>query len=213
MFPACKELSMLGRLKKIFSPKVELPHAESYTLSAKLSFESSKWDQELLTSIAEGISTQQELGLPLFQEYTRFIGGLEENSFHAVAREMTHMQHYLQLKKLFQKEGFYYTIKEDLAEEFTIPALLWMPLLLNACRHGIATIEKYPIRIQVRTTAQAATFTISNRVNHYVHDQSANSLIDLLRERLQNHFPTNHSLLINSNSNIFKVTLTIFKPC
>ncbi len=178
-------------------------------LAAQLSFEHSKYDESLLLKGLSNSSEKSEDILNRLQANLRYTAGLNWESEVRLEEELQYLSDYLLLEQDCRTEDpLYYSIKTDIQGDVVIPALVFKPFIQNACIHGLNSIAKYPIRIQIKSNpASGLNFSISNRVNHYVEDQSANEWMDLAKARLAYHFPKSHQLIINSNSNIFKVSL------
>lgn len=93
--------------------------------------------------------------------------------------------------------------------DITVFPFILFPLIQNALTHGYNSMEKYPIRVKLQVLGNKIRLGVSNRVNHYISSQEDTSIINLFKARLNLLYPDTHTLIINSNSNIFKSTLIL----
>ena len=195
---------MVAFFDKFFAKK-DAVDPEKLALQSSISFLNAQSDKKLLAKALEK---------PL--EYTDYLQSLksqllfQESDKRNVKSEVAYLKSYLAAFALGLEQAIFFKEQINIEDESVeIPVFILIPLLQNALTWGYNTVEKYPIRIRLKVTSDYLKFEVSNHVNHYIENQEATDLIGNYKARLDLLYPENHSLMINSNTNTFKATLTI----
>lgn len=148
--------------------------------------------------------------LLLIEEYLKNAIKVDYEKKYELDKEIALLELYVDSYKNILKDNFY--IKSSVYKEqvalFIHPFILF-PLIQNAIQFGYNTMEKYPIRVNMRIVGDKIKLEVSNRVNHYISNQEDTLIIKHFKARLKLLYPEMHTLIINSNSNIFKSTLIL----
>lgn len=206
---------MSSFIDRIFGTKLEVDLAKS-GFQSTLSFERSQLDKSLLS---EYLKRRLPIYSDSFNQFLQTNLTREENQLISLSEELDCLKEYIELYKAI-REGYFYIQYEFPME---MPALqiypfILFPMIQNAIHNGYNSMKNYPIKIRIQIIHTKVQMEVSNRVNHRMVNQGDTDFVEFYRQRLMNHYPENHELMINSNSNTFKATVTIplnaldFKP-
>ena len=194
---------MAGLFDKFFK-KEEIVDVEKLSLAAQLSFLSIQKDTHLLAyELLEKLAYEDSF----IQKALR----IEQQEQLPIREELDLLALYISVYQKQKGDGFFIKAdtKLDPALELRIYPFVLFPLIQNAIVHGYNSMEKFPIRIRIKQLDNTLKLEVSNRVNHYLENQEENEIIKYFKSRLQLLYPEKHSLVINSNSNVFKSTLIL----
>lgn len=196
---------MANFLSKFFTANIPVDF-EKLELKAQLSLENSVFDKNLFS-----LAIKHERS-NLISSYLEKVLKINTQQLVILPEEIAVMEMYIHMYKILRFEDLYITYSFENLElsDTLISAFILMPLLQNAIINGYNSMEKYPIRVKLRQVGDILKYEVSNRVNHHILSQADNAIIYNYKARLSLLYPNNHELLISSNSNVFKATLTIF---
>lgn len=138
-----------------------------------------------------------DLNQPLINHYTHNDIGLQE--------EIAYLQCYIAVMQQIKQPLFVeFNINGD-ATGKRIPFLLLLPFVENAFRQGITHDAQRPVRINLKTTDNRFTFSISCKTAK-VPD---GSWLTALRHRLDHAYPNQYELLVSANGQTYKATLNM----
>lgn len=126
-----------------------------------------------------------------------------------IAQEWQYIQDYVSFFRMRFEPGFYVELQAHGTKEQRIPALLLIPFVENAFKHGATDNPKHPIRIHLEVNSKRLTFTVSNKVSNKQRDHSSGIGLANVKRRLQLIYPDRHELLVAGNGRTYKVTLII----
>ncbi|WP_293945962.1 MULTISPECIES: hypothetical protein [unclassified Sphingobacterium] len=187
--------------------KKSVRNEEAMALSNRLSFGNSQFDRFLMARIfAEGAVLMPEY--ILFQKKLLL---LELGKNQSMEAELDLLSHYFAVVKISMPAGFLlkWENRFQSENEVMLPPLILFPMVQHAVANGYNGMSSHPIRIRLSGSSKVLLFEVSHRVNHYLDGQFKHALIEDFRNRLEFLFPQRHSLLLNSNSNTCRATLTI----
>ena len=190
-----------------FLGKKSVRNEELLALADRLSFRNSQLDSFLI-----GHFIQRDKIDPVdyfaFQEQ---LLKLHVDRFEAMQVELNLLNQYLQLAERFLPAGFSVKWENKLQsqDEIMLPPLILFPVVQHAVENGYNTMSSHPVRIRLSGSSKLIMLEVSYRVNHYLESQFSSTLIRDFRQRLDYLFPEKHNLLMNSNSNTSRITLTI----
>jgi len=194
-------------LKKLFA-KEESVDVEKIQDQANFSFERCQLDKHLLSLVLSDPKS-----MDVYQDYMATVLLYVANEPIALKYEVDQLLKYVDLYSTMHSDSFYSKIETDLVEgespAIKIYPLLLFPLLRNAVMLGYNTIQKYPLRVRLKLRGTTLKMEVSNRVNHHLQNQEDNADMRWFKARLQLLYPDKYTLLFNSNSNLFKVTLLL----
>ncbi|MGN0002166.1 MAG: hypothetical protein ACI35V_01910 [Sphingobacterium composti] len=196
---------MKNFISHLFSEK-EKVDIEKLQLAADLSFHNAKNDPYLLSLAAE----QQRLDV--LQEYFSCVKDIDSMHKILLNEEIINVQALISAYQILQGERINIRIQNNIPphSEFKIEPFILFPIIQNAIQYGYNSLEKYPLRVKFNLVGNSLKFEVSNRVNHNIENQSSTSILINLGNRLRLKCPDNHTVLYNSNTMIFKVTLLLY---
>ena len=154
----------------------------------------------------------QQRRLDILQNYLRNVSEIDADQKIEILEEINNMEYLIEAYQSLVKENLFIKFQNNISDNisFLIQPFILFPIVQNALRYGYNTLEKYPVRIKLHLVNNTLKLEVSNRVNHNLENQAQNSIIENLKARLEIYYKEKYNLLINSNTNIFKVTLIIF---
>lgn len=177
---------------------------ELLRLQAEMGVEQVTLDRNLILAAIE------KQALAKIESYLTKSLTVDQSKEYEVIEEIMLLQLYMDtyMNVLEERVNITSAIHKENTDITVFPFILF-PLIQNALTHGYNSMEKYPIRIKLRILGNKIRLEVSNRVNHYITNQEDTLIINLFKARLNLLYPDTHTLIINSNSNIFKSTLIL----
>jgi LytS/YehU family sensor histidine kinase len=190
-----------------FLGKKSVRNEELLALADRLSFRNSQLDSFLIGHFIQN-NKIDPADYFVFQEQ---LLKLHVDRFEAMQVELNLLNQYLQLAQRFLPAGFSVKWENKLQsqDEIRLPPLILFPVVQHAVENGYNTMSSHPVRIRLSGSSKLIMLEVSYRVNHYLESQFSSTLIRDFRQRLDYLFPEKHNLLMNSNSNTSRITLTI----
>ncbi len=176
---------------------------------AELSFLNAQTEREL-SKLYYNQSSDDGILKSKYREYQQEVLAISKSSVHSVDEECKLLSKFIDLYAVLSGSEHY--LKVDLTIEDAdgkIPALLLFPIVQNAMVNGYNSMSSFPLKIKLKVKGQQLSLEVSNRVNHYLSDQADDPRIKQLESRLFLEYAEDYNLFINSNSNLFKITLLI----
>jgi two-component system, LytTR family, sensor kinase len=126
-------------------------------------------------------------------------------------KEIDYLQNYIEIYRLRFEDKFFVDFKID--GEPTgkrVPALVLVPFVENAFKHGVVEDADRPVKVHLKITGdKRLTFTVSNKINQDQKDHSSGIGLNNIRRRLELLCPGKHELLISENGQTYKTTLNL----
>lgn len=194
---------MIGFVSKFFKNDSSQDN-ELLSLQAALGVEQITQDRVLI------LASIENQALAKIESYLAKSLTVDHSKEYDLREEIMLFQLYMDTYKSVLEESVNITstIHIENADITVFPFILF-PLIQNALTHGYNSMKKYPIRVKLQVLGNKIRLEVSNRVNHYISSQEDTSIINLFKARLNLLYPDTHTLIINSNSNIFKSTLIL----
>ncbi|WP_231462387.1 MULTISPECIES: sensor histidine kinase [unclassified Pedobacter] len=127
----------------------------------------------------------------------------------SLSKEVDYLESYIELFRMRFEPNFYVDFKAEGIEEQKIAALMLIPFLENAFKHGVLNDEKHPIRVRLKVYQKRLSFEVSNKISHAQKDHTSGIGLVNIHRRLDLIYPDKHDLLIANNGNTYKATLII----
>jgi len=190
-----------------FLGKKSVRNEELLALADRLSFRSSQLDVFLIDHFIRSDKRNAEEYFTFQEQLLK----LQGNRLEPIGVELSLLHQYLQLAERFVPEGFSVKWENKIQqhEDIMLPPLILFPLIQHAIENGYNTMSSHPVRIRLKGSSKLVMLEVSYRVNHYLESQFNSTLIHDFQLRLDYLFPEKHNLLMNSNSNTCRITLTI----
>lgn len=124
--------------------------------------------------------------------------------------EIAHIRNYIHLIRLRFQPHFFVTLEvEGEPGNVQVPALLFIPFVENAIKHGVVNDPEHPVAILFRITEKTVFFQCRNQVNRDQKPPSTGVGLRNVRRRLELLFPSRHRLTIPDDPGTFSVELDI----
>lgn len=142
-------------------------------------------------------------------ELMRYTLNESEDGKVSLNKEVDYLESYIELFRMRFEPDFFVDFKTEGIEEQKVAALMLIPFVENAFKHGVVNDEKRPIRIKLKVNGKRFSFEVSNKISHAQKDHSSGVGLINIHRRLDLIYPDQHELLISNNSNTYKITLII----
>ncbi|MGI4833074.1 MAG: sensor histidine kinase [Janthinobacterium lividum] len=129
----------------------------------------------------------------------------------ALQREVEYLEHYLALHRL-RFEEFCVEFRQPGAAIGTqqVAALLLIPLVENALKHGVVNQPAHPITIELALpTPQQLRFTVRNRIGQHQKDATTGVGLPNVRRRLALLYPGRHTLSVHRDGLTYQAQLEL----
>lgn len=125
-------------------------------------------------------------------------------------KEVDYIENYISIYQLRFEEGFYVDFKaEGNIAGKRVAALMLIPFVENAFKHGVVNDPARPVRINLKLTGNRLDFSVSNKINQSQKDHSTGVGLVNIRRRLELIYPNKSELLVSENGQTYKATLVI----
>lgn len=128
-----------------------------------------------------------------------------------LSKEVAYLESYIALFKMRFEPNFYVEFKtEGLDDEQKVAALVLIPFVENAFKHGVVNDPAHPVRISLKAQgSNRLVLEVSNKINRQQKDHSSGVGLVNVHRRLDLIYPDRHELLVSNNGNTYKSTLII----
>lgn len=125
-------------------------------------------------------------------------------------KEVDYIQNYISIYEMrFEDEFFVNFDTNGQIAGKRVAALILIPFVENAFKHGVVNNPERPVKIDLQVSADQLRFTVSDQINHDQKDHSTGVGLANIRRRLELIYPGKHDLLIANNGHTYKTTLII----
>ncbi|MBC6112962.1 sensor histidine kinase [Pedobacter fastidiosus] len=126
-----------------------------------------------------------------------------------LTKEVEYLESYIELFKMRFEPKFYVEFTTEGIAEQKVAALMLIPFVENAFKHGVVNDEKQPVRIKLKVQNNRLSFEVSNKISHAQKDHSSGVGLVNIQRRLDLIYPEKHELLVSNNGNTYKTTLIL----
>jgi len=124
-------------------------------------------------------------------------------------KEIDYLESYIELFKMRFEPNFYVDFTTEGFLEQKVAALVLIPFVENAFKHGVVNDEKQPVRIRLKVQNKRLSFEVSNKISHAQKDRSSGVGLVNVHRRLDLIYPDRHEILISNNGNTYKTSLIL----
>ncbi|WP_053058270.1 sensor histidine kinase [Pedobacter sp. BMA] len=124
-------------------------------------------------------------------------------------KEVEYLESYIALFKMRFEPHFFVDFLIEGVTDQKVAALMLIPFVENAFKHGVVNEEKSPVRIKLRVVGKRLSFEVSNKISRAQKDHSSGVGLVNLQRRLNLIYPEQHELLVSNNGNTYKTTLVL----
>ncbi|WP_375416325.1 sensor histidine kinase [uncultured Hymenobacter sp.] len=132
----------------------------------------------------------------------------------ALAQEVDYLENYLSLYRLRFEDNFF--VNFDLQGQLNgqrVPALLLIPFVENALKHGVTDAADRPIEIGLHLRPDhSLLFEVRNHIGQHQRDATTGIGLANLRRRLALLYPGRHSLTIHDDGAVHQTRLELPTP-
>jgi hypothetical protein len=160
--------------------------------------------REKAESTAEGIEVMSGM-----MRYS--VEGMQE-TFVPLAYEINFIEQYLYLQRvrLPEKNAGGVKVVIDIKDRsFVIAPMMLIPFIENAFKHGITNDAPSDINIDIRSTGNTLSMTVTNRIHSGNSVKGTNSGLHITKRRLELLYPYKHQLEIKAGTDKYEVLLVL----
>lgn len=126
-----------------------------------------------------------------------------------LSREIEYLESYIALFRMRFEPGFYVQFDKQGVRLQKIAALLLIPFVENAFKHGVLNDPEHPVKISLKIVGNHLEFKVENLVNQGQKDHSSGIGLVNIQRRLDLIYPDRHELNIEKNAHHYATTLII----
>ncbi len=161
-------------------------------------------------AIALPISDKLSLAILKLSNTMRYTLTQNKKSLMPLSEEIQFIEDYIKLHAIQFEPAFYHHFSiEGNTDQIVFPPLVLVPFIENAIKHGITNVASTPIEIRLVASPQQLIFEVSNYINQQLKDEVSGIGLANVQRRLEILYPDKHTLLINNDSPLFKIKLTV----
>ncbi len=132
------------------------------------------------------------------------------NGLIALRLEIDYLHNYIEIYRLRFEDSFFVNFSlTGEPDNKKVAALILIPFVENAFKHGIINNAKNPIDIQIDITNEALFLLVRNTINHGEKDNSSGIGLVNIKRRLDLIYPNRYKLSVDDDLNIYSISLTI----
>ena len=124
-------------------------------------------------------------------------------------KEVAYLESYIELFKMRFEPNFHVDFTSLGVSQQKIAALVLIPFVENAFKHGVLNDQAQPVRIRLKVQNKRLSFEVSNKISHAQKDHSSGVGLVNVHRRLDLIYPDKHDLLVSNNGNTYKTTLIL----
>ncbi|AII52188.1 sensor histidine kinase [Hymenobacter sp. APR13] len=129
----------------------------------------------------------------------------------SLQHEVTYLHNYLALHRLRFEDRFFVEMDvQGPLDGQRIAALLLIPFVENALKHGVTSRPECPVRISLRLpTPRQLQFEVCNHINQHQKDHTTGIGLANIRRRLELLYPGRHRLQVHSDGTTHRTLLEL----
>ncbi len=127
-----------------------------------------------------------------------------------LVKEIEYLESFIALFRMRFEPNFYVDFKtEGCKETDEIAALILIPFVENAFKHGVVNNEDKPVKISLTIRSQQLVFEVNNKISPAQKDNSSGVGLVNIQRRLDLIYPGQYKLSVSANGNFYQSTLII----
>ncbi|QHL88919.1 histidine kinase [Nibribacter ruber] len=128
----------------------------------------------------------------------------------ALEKEVNYLRSFIDIFRLRFEDRFFVDFTVDgHVDGQQIGALVLIPFVENAFKHGVADDPQVPIHISLIVMPHGLKFTVTNRISGSQKDQTTGIGLNNIRRRLELLYPHQHELLIKNDGQVHEAYLEL----
>lgn len=203
-------------VEQSFKSEQENRKLKEEAIKAELSFLKSQINPHFLYntlnyiySLAIPVSDQLANAVLRLSDLMRYTLNESPDGKVSLDKEVGYLESYIELFRMRFEPHFYVNFVYEGIEQQKIAALLLIPFVENALKHGVVNDSARPIRIKLKIQQKRLSFEVSNKISHAQKDYSSGVGLVNIQRRLDLLYPEKHDLLVSNNGNTYKSTLIL----
>lgn len=126
-------------------------------------------------------------------------------------KEVEYLENYLALHRLRFEERFFVQFEQQgTVHDQRLPALLLIPFVENALKHGILNQPEHPVQITLALpTPRQLLFEVRNHISHQQKDHTTGIGLANIRRRLELLYPGHYELAVHSDGTVHHTRLAL----
>lgn len=161
-------------------------------------------------SLAIPVSDQLATAILRLSDLMRYTLTESPDGMVKLIKEVEYLQSYVELSKMrFNPNCFVELDTSDIDESEKVAALMLIPFVENAFKHGVINDAQYPIRIQLQARNKELNFEVINKISYGQKDHSSGIGLVNVQRRLDLLYTGRYELIVNNDSTLYKVSLKI----
>lgn len=132
----------------------------------------------------------------------------EKTVFFSQEKTIIHAYINMELLRLQNADGITYNIESD--RDYSLPPLLWLPILENVFKHGTRMItDKYQVDFNFSIINNKLLISSSNTYKEGLATQEGGVGLSNLRKRLSILYPDKHSIVEDKTNGTYSITVNV----
>jgi len=128
----------------------------------------------------------------------------------SVVKEVDYLESYIELFRMRFDPNFYVSFHtHGINDNQRIAALLLIPFVENAFKHGVVNDPEHPVEIFLEVTGKTLSLKVKNKISNNQKDRSSGVGLINIQRRLQLIYPEKYTLNIENQDQIYQSTLII----
>ena len=128
----------------------------------------------------------------------------------SVVKEVDYLESYIELFRMRFDPNFYVSFHANgISDNHRIAALLLIPFVENAFKHGVVNDPEHPVEIFLEVGGKVLSLKVKNKISNSQKDRSSGVGLTNIQRRLQLIYPERYTLNIENHDQIYQTTLII----
>lgn len=126
-----------------------------------------------------------------------------------LSREIEYLESYIALFRMRFEPAFYVEVDKQGVNAQKIAALLLIPFVENAFKHGVVNYPEHPVKISIKVIGRHLEFSVENMINPGHKDHASGIGLVNIQRRLDLIYPEQHELEVEQNAYHYATRLII----
>jgi LytS/YehU family sensor histidine kinase len=130
----------------------------------------------------------------------------------SLSTEIAHIRDYIDLERMRFDDSLDIELSvSELSDDIQVAPMLLIPFVENAFKHGGRSHDnKLIIKLKLTREESAVHFDLENSINQYETDKEREGIgLTNIEKRLEMLYPNRHRLIINQDTDFYRVSLTL----
>ena len=161
-------------------------------------------------SLAIPVSDKMAAAVLRLSDLMRYTLTESADGMVGVEKEVDYLESYIELFRMRFDPHFYVSFHtEGINGQQRVAALLLIPFVENAFKHGVVNDPQHPVEILLNITGKTLSLTVKNKISNNQKDRSSGVGLVNIQRRLELIYPGKYMLNIEKQDQIYQTGLTI----